>query len=180
MWKKILAVVALLIVAFLGAAATRPNEFKVARSIVIDATPDKVFPMVNVLKLGSQWRPWDKLDPKMKTTFSGPESGVGASYSWDGNNEVGAGSLTIVESKPNELVRNKLEFLRPMAGVSDVAFTLEPLGSRTKLSWSMQGESCFMGKCMSLVMDCEAMCGQQFDQGLASLKKIVESGESQR
>lgn len=175
MVKKILAVLALLIVAFLGAAATRSNEFKVDRSIVIDATPDKIFPHVNVMKLGGAWSPWDKLDPNMKKTFSGPEEGVGASYSWDGNNDVGAGSLTIVDSKPNEYVKNKLVFLRPMAGTSDVQFTLEPQGSQTKLTWSMRGENGFIGKCMSLVMDCEGMCGQQFDQGLAALKKIVET-----
>jgi hypothetical protein len=178
-WKSILGYIILALVAIVGVLcvviATRPEDFKVARSATLNASPAAVFEQVNDLHKWDAWSPWAKLDPNAKSTFEGPTSGKDAKMSWDGNSDVGAGSMTIVESKPNELVRIKLDFVRPFEGTSDVEMKVEPVGDQTKLTWSMASKNNFIAKAIGLVIDCEKMCGDQFEQGLANLKGIVEA-----
>lgn len=176
MLMKILIVVAVVIVAFIGVVAMRPDEFRVARSITIAAPASAVFPYLNDHKKCGEWSPWLKLDPGLKQEFSGPESGVGAALSWDGNKEVGAGSSTIVESRPDGFVKLRLDFLRPFKGTSTAEFALEPEGAGTMVTWSMYGKANFISKAMGLFMDCEKMCGDQFNKGLGDLKRLVEEG----
>ena len=154
--------------------ATRPSDFRVSRSATIAAPPETVFPHVNELKKWDAWSPWAKLDPNAKNTFAGPPAGKGAAMSWAGNNDVGEGKMTISESRPNELVQFKLEFYKPMAGNCDAEFTFKPEGNGTTVTWTMTGKNNFMAKAISLVMDCDAMVGGQFEKGLASMKAIAE------
>jgi carbon monoxide dehydrogenase subunit G len=167
---KTLGIVALLLVgALLALIATRPDTFHVERSAELVAPPDKVFALIDDLHQWPRWSPWEKLDPNMQKTYAGPPSGVGASYSWKGNSDVGAGRLTIVESKPAELVRVKLEFFAPFPGTSEARFELAPSGSGTKVRWSTDGENGFAAKAISLVIDMDKMMGDFFEQGLADL-----------
>jgi carbon monoxide dehydrogenase subunit G len=160
---------------FCAVVASRPNDFKVSRSAMMAATPAAVFDQVNDFHKWDVWSPWAKMDPNAKTSYEGPTSGVGAKFGWSGNSDVGEGSMTIVESKPNNLVRIRLDFTRPMAGTSDVELKLEPQGEQTKVTWSMAGKNNFIAKAVSLFMDCEKMVGDQYDKGLANLKAIVEA-----
>ena len=111
----------------------------------------------------------------MKLTYAGPETGPGSSYAWVGNSEVGEGKMTILESKPNELVRIKLEFFKPMEGVNTAEFTFKPQGDQTLVTWSMFGPKNFISKAFCMFMSMDAMIGDQFDKGLQDLKKIVEA-----
>lgn len=173
MLKKILLGLAVVIVAFVVLVATRPADFRVVRSATIPAAPDAVIPHVNDLKQWQEWSPWAKIDPNCKTAFAGPVAGAGAKFSWDGNNDVGVGSMTITESKSPGLVRIKLAFLKPMEGVSDVVFTLKPEGAGTLVTWQMDSRNDFMAKAFSLFVDCEKMCGDQFEQGFKNLKEVL-------
>ena len=105
MLKIILIAIPTLIVVFLIIVAMQPSSYWVVRSLAISAPPEAVFPYMNDLKKWEVWNPWGKADPNMKLTYSNPTSGVGANYSWAGNNEVGAGLATITESRPNEFVK---------------------------------------------------------------------------
>jgi uncharacterized protein YndB with AHSA1/START domain len=172
MIKKLLiglAVIIAIIAIVLIAAATRPADFRIERSATLSASPAALFEHVNNHRKFNVWNPFMKLDPNVKSTYDGPEAGVGAVCSWDGNMNVGAGSCTIVESKPNELVRCRMDWKRPMEGTATVDFTFKPEGDKTVVTWTMYGKNNFMGKVMSLFMDCEKMCGPQFEKGLASL-----------
>jgi hypothetical protein len=71
------------------------------------------------------WSPWAKLDPAAKATFEGPSAGTGAIFKWAGNKEVGEGSMTITESRPSDLIRIKLEFLRPFEATNSAEFTFK-------------------------------------------------------
>jgi hypothetical protein len=155
----------------------KPNRFQIERSITIAAPAEVAFAQVNVMKNWEAWSPWDDLDPAMKRSYNDIAAGVGASYSWDGNSDVGEGTSTIVESKPNELVRMKLEFKRPFAGTNDVTFTFVPKDGQTVVTWGMTGEYAFAAKCVSLVIDCDKMVGDNFNKGLADLKRHVESAK---
>ncbi|MFH1496375.1 MAG: SRPBCC family protein [Verrucomicrobiota bacterium] len=176
---KILGVFALVLVLLLGGLAafiaTRPAEFSVARSATITAPADRVFARINDLRQWQEFSPWAELDPDAKVSFAGPPAGEGASFAWDGDANIGAGSMTIIESRPAELVRYRLDFVRPFAGTSESSLALAPSpDGGTTVTWTMSGDNNFIGKAISLVIDCEEMIGPQFEQGLANLKRIVE------
>ena len=174
MIKKILIGLAVVIAAFLIFVATRPADFHVERSATLAASPAALFENVNNHHKFNVWNPFMKLDPNVKNTYSGPESGVGAVCSWDGNKDIGAGSCTIIESKPGELVRSRMDWKRPMEGTSTVDFTFKPDGSgKTVVTWSMYGKNNFVGKLVSVFIDCDKMCGPQFEKGLADLGTLV-------
>ena len=182
MLKKILigaaAVVAILVVGFLIVVAVQPDDFRISRSAKMLAPPSAVFTQVNDYHNWDAWSPWAKLDPNAKATFEGPTSGEGAVFAWSGNDEVGVGRQTIVESRPDELVRIKLEFEKPFKATSTAEFTFKPEGDQTLVTWSMFGKNDFMGKAISLFMDCDKMVGGEFEKGLANLKAIVEKAPS--
>lgn len=170
----VLIVLAVLFGLFLIVVAMQPADYRVSRSATINAPAAAVFTHVNSLKSWEAWNPWGKLDPNMKLTYDGPVSGLGASYSWVGNNQVGEGKMTVTESKPAELVRFRLDFYQPMAGTSDAEFTFKPEGGQTTVTWTVSGKNSFIAKAMCLFMNMDKMMGDQFDKGLNDLKKFVE------
>ena len=174
MFKKILIGLALAVGVLCVVIATRPSEFRVARSAAISAPPSMVFAQVNDLHNWEAWSPWGKLDPEMKKTYSGAPAGTGASYAWVGNNQVGEGSTTITESRANEMIKMKLEFLKPFKGTNDVVFTFQPEGDKTIVTWAMSGHNNFMSKAVGLFLNCEKMVGGQFEQGLSQMRSVVE------
>jgi hypothetical protein len=168
-----LAAIVALIGIFLIYAATQPGDFRVERSATLAASPAALFEHVNDHHKFNVWNPFLKLDPNVKNTYSGPESGVGAVCSWEGNNNVGAGGCTIIESKSGELVRCRMDWKRPMEGTATVDFTFKPEGDKTVVTWALYGKNNFMGKLMSVFMDCDKMCGPQFEKGLADLGAVA-------
>jgi len=153
--------------------ALRPADFRVERSATLAAPAMALFEQVNDHRKFAVWNPFMKLDPNVKNTYSGPDSGVGAACSWEGNSKIGAGSATIIESKPGELVRQRMDWKRPMEGTSTVEFTFKPDGDKTVVTWAMYGKNNFMGKLVGLFINCEKMVGPQFEQGLDNLGKVV-------
>lgn len=175
MLMPILAGLAVIVVLFLIIVATRPSDFRVTRSAAIAAPPEHVFPHVNELRNWEVWNPWGKMDPNCKMTYDGPAAGVGASYALAGNNQVGEGRSTITESKPNQLVRFRLEFARPMKATNTAEFTFQPDGDQTVVTWTMTGKNNFIGKAFGLVVNFDKMCGGQFEKGLAQMKSLAEA-----
>ena len=174
MLKKILIVLAVLILGVIAAALLKSPDYRVERSLVIAAPAEKLFPWFDNHKKFNEWNPWMKMDPEAKNTYTGPEAGVGAVASWEGP-KTGKGSATITESKPNERIVERMDWLEPMQGVSTVEFTFKPEGEgKTKVTWAMYGTNeGLLAKVMSVVMDCESMCGPEFEKGLADVAKLV-------
>jgi hypothetical protein len=177
MFKKILIGLAVIVIGFVIVVATRPSDFRVERSITMNAPPAGAFAQVNDFHNWNDWSPWAKIDPNAKTTFEGPASGVGAVFRWDGNKDIGSGSMKIEESRPSDLIRIRLEFLKPFAAVNTTEFTFVPQGGQTLVTWSMYGKNGFLGKAIGLFMDCDKMVGSMYEKGLASMKTIVEKAE---
>lgn len=180
MIKKILIGLGVLVVGFLVVVALQPGEFKVSRSATLAASPAALFAQVNDHHKFVVWNPFMSLDPNVKNTFSGPDSGVGAVCSWEGNSDIGAGSSTIIESIPGELVRQRMDWKRPMEGTSIVDFTFKPEGAKTVVTWNMYGTNNFVGKAVGLFMDMDKMCGPQFEKGLADLGAIVAGAPTKK
>ena len=172
MIKKTLLGLAAIIVLLLLVAAFKSPDFRVKRSLTIAAPPEALFGWFNSPKKFDEFNPWLKLDPAAKVEYTGPESGVGAVASWVGK-ETGKGRATIIESKPGELVRLRMDWIEPMEGVSTVDYLFKPEGGKTTVSWAMYGKSNFVGRLMSIFMSCESMCGPQFEKGLADVAKLV-------
>lgn len=160
---------------FAAVVATRPDDFRVTRSLLISAPADRVFQQVNDLHKWEAWSPWAKLDPNGKTSYAGPASGAGAAFSWDGNSQVGEGTMTITESRPTQFLQFRLDFRRPMTATNTAEFVFAPQGDQTKVTWTMYGRNNFLGKAVSLVMNCDKMIGGQFETGLAQLKAVAEA-----
>jgi hypothetical protein len=174
MLKTIAIVVAVLVAAVLVYTAMQPDTFRVERSIVIKASPEKIFPNIDGFRQWEAWSPWEKIDPAIKRTYSGAESGKGAVYGWQGNKDVGTGRMEIVESTPPSNVLIKIDFMEPFEGHDTVQFKLEPQGDGTKVTQAMYGPSPFLAKLMGLFFSMDKMVGQKYEEGLASLKAIAE------
>lgn len=175
MYIYILIGIAALVALLLIVIATRPDTFSVTRSTTVAAPPATVFAQVNDFHAWEAWSPWAKLDPNSQADFSGPPSGKGAHFHWSGNNQVGEGAMTIVESRPTDRIDIKIEFMRPFKATNDVVFTFAPEGGQTNVSWTMSGKNNFISKAMYLVVSCDKMLGGYFEKGLASMKAVAES-----
>ncbi|MCK6552006.1 SRPBCC family protein, partial [Myxococcota bacterium] len=173
MLKKVLAALAVILAVFLVVVSMRPANYEIKRATNIAAPAEVAYGYLVDMNNFSAWSPWAKLDPNMKTTVEG--SGAGSAYSWEGNDDVGAGRMTIVGVKPNESIVIKLEFLKPWESTSTTEWRLTPSDDATTVTWSMAGENDFMGKMMTLFMDMDAMVGKDFEAGLATLKTNVEA-----
>jgi Polyketide cyclase / dehydrase and lipid transport len=175
MLVKTLIALAGVVVAVVVVVASRPAGFHVARTARIAAKPPAVFAQVNDFHKWDAWNPWAKLDPAMKQSYEGAPAGVGAVYTWAGNSQVGEGRMTLTESRPSDLIRIKMEFLKPFASTSTAEFTFRPEGDHTVVTWSMEGRNNFMAKAIHLVMNMDKMIGGQFEKGLAQMKAVAEA-----
>lgn len=172
---RIAAVVLVAILAaILALAAGKPDTFRVERSTTINAPPARIFAVLNDFREWPAWSPWEKKDPAMKRTLTGPTSGKGAAYAWEGNKDVGSGSMKIVDAAPPTRLTIKLDFIKPFEGHNVVDFTLQPEGSATRVNWAMHGPAPFMSKVMQVFMNMDRMIGDDFEAGLANLKSLAE------
>jgi hypothetical protein len=171
----ILAGAAIIGIGLVGVVATRPSEFHIVRTATMRAPVSAVFAQVNDFHKWQAWSPWARRDPSMKQTYEGAAAGAGAVYTWAGNREVGKGRMTLVESRPGELIRIDMEFLAPFAATSIAEFTFRPEGDRTAVTWSMSGKRNFVAKALDLVMDMDTMIGGDFEKGLAAMQSVAEA-----
>lgn len=156
------------------AISRRPSDFRVERSKTIAAPPAAVFARVNDLHQWEAWSPWAKLDPEMTTTFSGADAGVGAKYAWTGNKKVGEGRMEITESRPNDLVQLRLEFLKPFKATNTTEFQLYPEDGATRVTWTMTGRNNLMSKAFGVFVNMDQLIGKDFEKGLDRMKELVE------
>ena len=174
MLKTVSIIIAVLIAGVLILAATKPDTFRVQRAASIKAPPEKVFALINDFNRWGAWSPWEKKDPAMKRTFGATTSGKGAVYAWEGNKDVGKGSMEIAESSPSSRLKIKLDFIEPFEGHNIVDFTLEPKGDSTTVSWNIHGPMPFVSKVISVFCSMDSMIGKDFEAGLSNLKAVAE------
>jgi uncharacterized protein YndB with AHSA1/START domain len=174
MLKKILVVLLLAIAGILGLAATKPDEFRFERRGTIKAPPEKVFAILNDFKQWDKWSPWEKKDPAMKRTFGPTTSGKGATYAWEGNKDVGQGSMEITESLPSSKIAINLNFIKPFEAQNKVEFVLLGTADTTTVTWAMQGKCNFISKIIQVFVSMDKMVGPDFEAGLANLKTAAE------
>lgn len=170
------AVIAVLLVTTLVLAATKPDIFEVRRTAAIKAPPEKIAAVIEDFQTWGQWSPYEKVDPDMKRTYSGAQAGRGAVYEWDGDSNIGAGRMEIVEASPKG-VGIDFRMSRPMTCHNEIAFTLEPAGDSTNVTWMMRGPNTYFGKVIQTFISMERMVGSQQEEGLQNLKTLLEGSK---
>ncbi|MBB4844976.1 uncharacterized protein YndB with AHSA1/START domain [Paucibacter oligotrophus] len=174
MLKKILLALVLLIAGLALYASSRPDSFRVERSIDIQASPEKVYALLDDFKQFGRWSPWEGIDPAMQREFSGAERGVGAVYGWKGNRDVGQGRMEILAAEPAAKLTIQLDFITPFEAHNTAEYRLQAIPGGTRMTWAMYGPANFMTKLMSVFASMDSMVGKDFEKGLAQLKAVAE------
>ena len=149
--------------------------YEVVRSTTVNAPPATVHALIDDFHKWRVWSPWEDLDPHLHRIHSGPASGVGAKYAWEGNRKAGKGSMEITSSTP-EAIAVALEFLKPFKAKSRVEFTLTPAGTGTTVTWRMIGEQTGVMALFGKIVPMDKLVGKDFEKGLLRLKAVAESG----
>ena len=174
MFKTIAIAIVLAIAALLIFASTRPDSFRVERSVSIKAPPEKAFALINDFHNWTQWSPWENIDPNLKRNYSGPRSGTGTVYAWEGNGDAGQGRMEMLENTPPSRIKIKLDFLKPFEAHNTAEFTLEAKGDSTTITWAMYGPSPYLSKVMGIFVSMDKIVGKDFERGLTNLKAAAE------
>lgn len=177
MIKKILLGIAALIAIFAAYVAFIAPEARFERTVTIAAPAPVVFEQVNDFRKWENWSPWAKLDPNSKAEFSGPPSGEGTVMRWSGNDKVGVGKMTLVQSKPAEKINIRVDFEKPFTGTSQSEFFFKPAGNQTQVTWAMHGETGFVARAICLIMNMQKEMETTMDKGLASMKQVAEQAK---
>jgi len=176
--SEVIIVIAVLLALAIGVililAATKPNNFSVRRTATVNAPAEKVFAAISDFRQWRGWSPWENRDPAMKRTYEGSERGKGSIYAWDGNKNVGAGRMEILEATTPSKILIKLDFIKPFEGHNTAEFTMLPQGNATNVDWAMRGPAPFISKVMQVFVSFDKMIGKDFEAGLANLKTLVE------
>jgi uncharacterized protein YndB with AHSA1/START domain len=166
--------------AFAAFVASRPSEFRIARTRTLAASPDSVYAWVADFKKWPQWSPWEKLDPAMQRELSGAPAGVGAVYHWSGNSQAGEGRMTISDARPGRSLTMRLEFIKPFAATNTAQFDFVPSGQGTNVTWAMTGANHFVAKAVGVFVNMDKMVGGEFEKGLATLDAVTAAGGGPR
>lgn len=147
------------------------NTFRYSRFIVIAAPFAEIVPEIADLRRHERWSPFAQPDPKSVASYAG-EAGEGQTYTFAGGRS-GEGFIRIDAVRPDRVLMT-LDMKKPMRATNTVEFRLTHEAGGTRVEWALHGRQTLTGRLFGLFVDCDRMCGQQFEQGLAALKTRVE------
>ena len=151
------------------------GSYTVERSTTIAADPQRVYNQVADFHQWVAWSPWEGLDPNIHRSYSGPDVGTGAAYSWVGNRKAGTGKMEITHADAKRVTID-LRFDKPYKQSSVTEFVITPEGpDLTSLTWSMTGPQTVMIKIMGIFSSMDSLIGKDFERGLAQLKSLLET-----
>ncbi|MFM0730617.1 SRPBCC family protein [Paraburkholderia sediminicola] len=174
MLKTILITVVAAVALLLIYAATRPDNFRIERSVRIAAPPERVYALIDDMHQFNRWNPFLRKDPATQGTYSGAPSGKGARYGWQ-SEKIGVGQMEIVDTTAPSSVTMKLDFLKPFEAHNMAEFELKPEAGATQVTWAMHGPAPFLSKLMQVFVSMDKMVGKDFEDGLSNLKTLAEA-----
>ena len=168
----ILGLVALiLIIGFIA-----PKSYEVNRNITVNRSVSDVFQYLKYIKNQDNWSPWRKKDPNLTQTFEGVDGEVGFVSKWKGNKGVGMGEQEIKRIVENDRIETELRFLKPWKSQSDAYIKVEEInGNATNIIWGFSGRNPIPFNVFMLFFSFEKSVGKDFEEGLDSLKEILEN-----
>lgn len=171
----LLYILAGIVLLILILAMIAPKSYNVSRSIEIAKPKSEVFENLRFLKNQDAWSPWNKKDPNMEKKFTGTDGEVGATSYWNGNKDVGEGEQELTKIVDGERIESELRFLKPWKSTSDAYLVTEDSGEgNTKVTWGFSGKNKFPTSIFMLFMNMDKAVGGDFEEGLASLKSLLE------
>ncbi len=173
MLKKIIFGISIFFAVFLGSVISQSGDFRIERSIVINAEQEKVFDYLSDFHNFKNWSPYED-DGSLQRIYSGSDKGLGSIYEWSGK-EMGTGRMEMVEIDRPSLIKIKLDFSVPMEAHNTAEYKIEKEKDSTKVSWIMYGKNNFVSKVFSTFIDMDKMVGGDFETGLQNLKKLIET-----
>ena len=166
-----------LFVLFFLYIGTRKGKFSYQVTEKFEAPASVIFPYLRDLTLGSQWSPFEKVDPNLKREYIGPSNQVGGKLVFQGNREAGSGSIEILKIEENKIVELRLIMTAPFPADNIVRYELKEEVDGTLLSWTMSGDGGYLGKFLTFFVDCEKLVTDQFRAGLVNLKNLIEEAK---
>jgi uncharacterized protein YndB with AHSA1/START domain len=154
------------------------DTYTVERSVTIDASPARIYEQIADFHNWTGWSPWEGVDPDLKRTYSGAESGAGAVYGWSGNRKAGQGRMEITDTTEPSRVQIDLTFEKPWKSRNDTIFAIQPVGSQSRVTWLLTGKKTFMTKVMGIFKSMDKLLGPDFEKGLADLKVATEKSSA--
>jgi uncharacterized protein YndB with AHSA1/START domain len=174
MLKTILIIVVAAVALLFIYAATRPDNFRIERSVRIAAPPERIYALIDDMHQFNRWNPFLRKDPATQGTYSGTSSGKGARYAWQ-SEKIGVGQMEIVDTAAPSSVTMKLDFLKPFEAHNMADFELKPEAGATQVTWAMHGPAPFLSKLMQVFVSMDKMVGKDFEDGLSNLKTLAEA-----
>ncbi|MEO8759902.1 MAG: SRPBCC family protein [Bacteroidia bacterium] len=175
MLKKVLYVIIIIPIIYLILCFIGPKKIQVERSILINASPEIIKPKLTDFKFfKEEWSPLTEKDTAMKTTFTGETGMPGSKFTWEGNKEVGSGSMELIAINGDSVLQ-KVIFTAPRSGGGDVYLLTTPSGNATTVSWGMRFNVGFVSRGLMLFMNMDKIIGNDYDKGLAKFKEVIEA-----
>ncbi|PHR48872.1 MAG: hypothetical protein COA32_05255 [Fluviicola sp.] len=175
--KKVLKTFVILIILLIGLFFIIPlfldTDYNLKRTIVVDAGKDKVKAYMANFENFQDWSPWAEMDEDMEIEITGAAGSVGSKYEWEGNEDVGKGTMTITDVS-EDTVKIHLIFKEPFESESPTYYAFKDVNGKTEVTWYMEGEMAYPWNIMSLFFSMEETVGEDFEKGLDKLKNSVE------
>jgi uncharacterized protein YndB with AHSA1/START domain len=171
---KILLVVCVAIIGILVFAATKPDTFRIQRSITINAPPERVFALIDDFHQWPRWAPQDREDATMRRSYGLQSSGVGAVSQWKSDGSAGAGEMAITAAIPNSRIDVTVDWIKPFKVRNTHEFEITPEGQQVRVTWIAEGSNLYLMKIMEVFVGVNGLMGKHFDTGLKNLKAAAE------
>jgi uncharacterized protein YndB with AHSA1/START domain len=170
--KAIVGAVTALFVVVVGGSYLLPDHVTVQRQVLIQAPPAKVFALISSYKRFPEWSPWADIDPELRYTYTGPDSGVGQQMAWASNNpNVGSGTQTITEFVADSHLGVDLDL--GAMGKAKAFWDLKPVAEGTLATWGFNmGLNSVLDRWTGLLMD--RFVGPDYEKGLNRVKALAE------
>lgn len=174
MLKKILLVLAIIIIGVVIWLAVTDGSYHVKRSVTVDVPVSKAYTFVQDYHNWKDWSPWLIMENDVALSYSGEPGTLNHGYTWQGE-LTGSGEMTTTKLVPDELIEQGLIFKEPFPSESNVYWTFSGDSTKTEITWGMKGEMPFFFKFMARQM--EPMIGMDYERGLSMLKEKLETGK---
>lgn len=171
-----LYIIGAIVLLFILLALIAPKHYEVKRSIIINKPLPEVFDYLKYIRNQDHWSPWKKKDPEMKQESIGTDGEIGFISKWEGNKEVGTGEQEIMNIVQNDRVEARLRFFKPWKSESDAVTKVEDArDGKTKVTWGFSGTNKVPANIFMMLYNVDKHVGKDFEEGLASLKDILEN-----
>ena len=176
--KIIITIIVIVLVLFLIIGfynAGKLTTIEINKSVTINASKTKVYPMVSLLQNYPKWSPFLAQDPTQKYWIKGTDGIVGAQYHWEGNKGKDLGYQEIIELTPDDLVGIKCVISKPFTAEPSFNYTFEATENGVIVNQNFKIESGLVDAFFLWLFGVKKEMEKTNQQGLDLLKMASEA-----